>query len=352
MTAAILQRHVLDNALSAWSLALLAALLSFAVLGAIRHVVVQRLARFAANTTTAVDDAAIDILRRTRRWYLAILALAIGSIALDLAGSVRGWIRLAAVLATVLQGALWANGLVTFWIERYAAEKEHTEPASRTTLNAIGLAIRFALWVILLLVALDTLGINVTALVTGLGITGIAVALAVQNILGDLFGALTIVLDKPFVVGDPIEVDTVSGKVEHIGLKTTRIRSANGEQVVISNGDLLKSRVRNYRHMTERRATIVTTLAPETSPDDLARAPKIAEAVVTAMPLVRHDRARLRAVTDAGFELEITFLVLSPDFQPFADTRQAVLIGLAASFRREGIAFAFRTTPPASPSPR
>jgi small-conductance mechanosensitive channel len=285
-----------------------------------------------------------------------VVSLAVGSLALYLGGGTRSGIRLLLVLAGVVQGIIWANGLVSFWIRRYAEEKAETEPASLTTLNAIGFAVRFAIWTVLLLVALDTLGVNITALVTGLGITGIAVALAVQSILGDLFGALTIVLDKPFVVGDAIEVDQVAGTVENIGLKTTRVRSANGELVVISNSDLLKSRIRNFKQMTERRAVLVTTLSPETTPEQLARAPKIAEEVVSAQTLARLERSRVRAITDAGFEIETSFFVQSPEFRIFADTRQSVLLGLAASYRREHIALAFRALPapvtPASPPPR
>lgn len=343
----MLRQCFFDNPLSAWLIALAVGAAAYFALIGLRYLVVRRLSKYAAVTSTGIDDALIDLLGRTKRLFVAVVAIGIGSAALSLDGDVRRYIRLAMVLAFAVQGALWANGLVTFWIQRYAEQRARSEPASVTTLRAIGLAIRFALWTILFLVALDTLGINVTALVTGLGITGIAVALAVQNILGDLFGALTIVLDKPFVLGDAIEVDAVSGTVERIGLKTTRIRSVNGELIAISNGDLLKSRIRNYRQMTERRALIVTTLSPETTPEDLARAPRLLEDVVAAIPLVRLERSRLRAVTDAGFEIETTWYVQSPEFRVFADARQAVLLGIAATFRREHIALAFRAVPAA-----
>lgn len=342
MTLAVLDQSFFGNSLTAWLLALAAAVLAYSALVGLRYIFVKRLARLAAITKTWVDDAVIDLLARTRKAFLLVVAFAVGSLALNLSGSVQSWIRIAVTIAVVVQAALWTNAFVRFWVRRYAEQRAQTDPGSLTTLNAIGLAVRFVVWVLLLLVALDTFGVNVTAMVAGLGITGIAIALAVQSILGDLFGALTIVLDKPFLVGDSIEVDNIAGTVEHIGLKTTRVRSVNGEQIVISNGDLLKSRIRNYKQMTERRAVILTTLSPDTTPEDLARAPKLIEDLVATMPLVRPERSRLRATTDQGFEVETSYYVESPAYGIFADTRQTVLVAIASTFRREGIALAFR----------
>jgi small-conductance mechanosensitive channel len=149
------------------------------------------------------------------------------------------------MLALLMQGIIWTNIIVGYYVQRYITV--HTRDGSSiTTFKAIGVVTRLVVWVILGIAALSGMGIQIKPLLTGLGIGGLAVALAVQNILGDLFAAIAIVVDKPFVVGDSISVENYRGKVEHIGLKTTRVRSESGEQIIFANGELLKSKIRNY----------------------------------------------------------------------------------------------------------
>lgn len=152
---------------------------------------------------------------------------------------------IATILALFMQGVVWANIIIGHFIQRYVALRT-ADGSSITTIKALGAVGRLAIWIILGVVALSALGVQIKPLLTGLGIGGLAVALAVQNILGDLFAAIAIVVDKPFVVGDSISVENYRGKVEHIGLKTTRVRSESGEQIIFSNGELLKSKIRNY----------------------------------------------------------------------------------------------------------
>jgi small-conductance mechanosensitive channel len=152
---------------------------------------------------------------------------------------------IAAMLALLMQGIIWTNIIVSYYVQRYVTL--HTRDGSSiTTFKAIGVVTRLTVWIILGVIALSQMGIEIKPLLTGLGIGGLAVALAVQNILGDLFAAIAIVVDKPFVVGDSISVENYRGKVEHIGLKTTRVRSDSGEQIIFANGELLKSKIRNY----------------------------------------------------------------------------------------------------------
>jgi small-conductance mechanosensitive channel len=151
----------------------------------------------------------------------------------------------ATILALFMQGVIWANIIISHYIQRYV-QLHVTDGSSITTFKALGVVARLTIWIVLGLTALWALQIQIKPLLTGLGIGGLAVALAVQNILGDLFAAIAIVVDKPFVVGDSISVENYRGKVEHIGLKTTRVRSESGEQIIFSNGELLKSKIRNY----------------------------------------------------------------------------------------------------------
>jgi hypothetical protein len=215
--------------------------------------IARRLGKIAERTATIADDAVVDLLRRTRHFFIIAASVAGATLFLDLPARALAVGRVLGTIALILQIAIWGNGLISFWFKSYAEQKADSDISSRTTIAAFSFVARATLWVMLALVALNRLGYDVTALITGLGVGGIAIALAVQNILGDLFGALAIVVDKPFVVGDSISVDTVSGTVEHIGLKTTRLRSVSGEQVIFSNADLLKSRIRNHNRMQERR---------------------------------------------------------------------------------------------------
>ncbi len=144
-----------------------------------------------------------------------------------------------------MQGVIWANIIISYYIQRYV-QLHVTDGSAITTFKALGAVARLTVWVVLGLAGLAALHIPVRPLLTGLGIGGLAIALAIQNILGDLFAAVSIVMDKPFVVGDSISVENYRGKVEHIGLKTTRVRSESGEQIIFSNGELLKSKIRNY----------------------------------------------------------------------------------------------------------
>ena len=183
----------------------------------------------------------------------------------------RAFLYRLARLAVIVQGGLWANELVSLYLHRIVTKRAATDLASVTTINALAVVTRIVLWVVVFLVALANFGVDITALVTGLGIAGVAVALAVQNVLGDLLASLSIVLDKPFVVGDFIVVGDMPGTVEKVGLKTTRVRALSGEQLVFSNADLLGSRIRNYKRMQERRIVFHLDVVYGTPPDVVDR---------------------------------------------------------------------------------
>jgi small-conductance mechanosensitive channel len=312
-----------------------------ALLYVVKRVVLARLSRYADLTATSFDDFAVDLLRRTRFFFVFFVALNVASHWLRLDSDVRDWIRTLTVLAVSLQGLIWGSGVVTFGVERYARRHGSGENgSSATTVAALSYLGRFLLFLVVLLVALDNLGINITALVTGLGVSGIAIALAVQNILGDLFGALSIVLDKPFVVGDAIKVDNFDGTVEHIGLKTTRVRASSGEQIVFSNQDLLRSRVRNFKRMVERRVAFTVGVAYDTPADTAARIPALLAEIVRAQPQVRFDRSHLSRLGDAALEFETVYYVTTSDYLLYMNTQQAINLGVIRRFRDLGVQFA------------
>lgn len=190
------------------------------------------------------NSLAVKLLRGSLFLVIALVASYVPRL-LGLPSSNSDWANIATTLALFMQGVIWANIIIGYYVQRYV-QVHATDGSSITTFKALGAVARLAVWIVLGLVALSTNDVEIKGLLTGLGIGGLAVALAVQNILGDLFAAIAIVVDKPFVVGDSISVENYRGKVENIGLKTTRVRSDSGEQIIFANGELLKSKIRNY----------------------------------------------------------------------------------------------------------
>jgi small-conductance mechanosensitive channel len=233
---------------------------------------------------------------------------------------------------------VWLNRAASFLLTRYFS-RSLDDAARTTTITFLAFLIRLTLWVIVFLVALDNLGINVTALVAGLGIGGIAVALATQSILGDIFASLSIVLDRPFVVGDFIVVDALMGRVEHVGLKTTRVRSPSGEEIIFANSELLKSRIRNYRASFERRVVFTVGVTYDTSHARLARIPTILREIIEGQEQARFERAHFVKLAESLI-FEAAYYVLSSDETLFMDVQQAINLALYARLQKEGIALA------------
>ncbi|MBV6521651.1 MAG: hypothetical protein MNPFHGCM_01795 [Gemmatimonadaceae bacterium] len=318
----------------------------FAVVGGIlllgKRLLTNRLAAVAARTATEIDDVAVDLLRRTRLYFIAVIALVAALQVLDLSERLREVVRWLSIVVLLLQVGVWSNGLIAYWLRQWA-EKQGQDRANATTIAAFGALARFVLWLVLCLVALQNLGINVTTLITGLGITGVAVALAVQNILGDLFAALSIVVDKPFIVGDTIAVDAVTGTVERIGLKATRVRSLSGELVIFSNADLLRSRVRNITSLLERRVVFTMGITFDTPPDALARIPDLIRNIIAETPNLRFDRSHFTRIGESALEFETVYWVTSPDYLVYKDAEQQVNLGILRRFGQESLSFAFPT---------
>jgi small-conductance mechanosensitive channel len=239
------------------------------------------------------------------------------------------------------------------YIARQVGANNKAQASASATLLSWGL--RTVLWAVVLLAVLSNMGVNVTAFVASLGVGGIAVALAVQNILGDLFASLSIAVDKPFEVGDSIAVQNFSGTVEHIGLKTTRIRSLGGEQIVISNTDLLKQPVRNYKRMTDRRIEFKFSISNDTTPEQAEAIPALVKRLVEASDQLRFDRAHLVGFKQSSIDYEVVYIVRTANYQLHMDLQQKINLELMREFARMGIEFSAPTrvvhlaeTPPAA----
>lgn len=334
---------LLGNSLLAWATALGAALAINLAVGVVKWAAINRLSRMADKTGTSLDNALIAVVRRTHQGLMLLVSLYIGTRYLALPGKSAEALRIVATVAAFVQIGMWASAAFNFWIDRYRKRAVAADVSAATSLGAITFVGRVVVWAIVLLVALDNLGVNVTALVAGLGVGGIAVALAVQNILGDLFASLSIVIDKPFVVGDFIIVDSYLGTVEYVGLKTTRIRSLGGEQIVFSNSDLLGARVRNYKRMYERRVVFAFGVVYQTAPEQIEKATLLVKQIVEQQPLARFDRAHFFKFGDSSLDFEVVYWMKDPDYNKYMDTQQAICLAMMRAFAAENISFAYPT---------
>jgi len=338
-----LDKTLYGNPLLDWLIALGLALAVAAALFALRRFLPARLAALARRAGTRLGDAVAEMLGATWTAFLVTMAVYAGAQYLTLPDSLTRVIHGLAIVALLLQAGAWGQRGIALWLEYTLRVKKETDAAGATTLSVLGFVARIVLWSVVLLMILDNLGVNITALVASLGIGGIAMALAAQNILGDIFASLSIAMDKPFVIGDFIIVDDVLGTVEYIGLKTTRLRSLSGEQIVFSNTDLLKSRIRNYKRMFERRVVFGFGVLYQTTVDRLERIPRIVREIVEAQPKTRFDRAHFSKYGDSSLDFEVVYYVLDPDYNLYMDIQQAINLALFRRFADDGIDFAYPT---------
>ena len=333
------------NTLREWMTAAIVAVVVFVVGIALRELLVKRVGALAERTTNHVDDMVVELIAKTRAWVIAVFALMSGIAQLTLPPRIELIFGPFSKLVFLWQTALWGAAAVGFWVKYYSMNRTASnDRASVTMITAIGVAAKVMLWTLVVLGALEwAFGLHVTTLITGLGIGGIAIALAVQNILGDVLASLSIVFDKPFDVGDTIGVGDVTGTVEHIGLKTTRVRSVSGEQVVIGNADLLKSRLHNFKRMYQRRVMFRLEMAFDTPPDALQRLPAIVEEIITAQSPVKFDRCHIAGFGDASVRVEAVYYVLDPDYKRYMDIQQAINLEVLRRFATEKVQFALPT---------
>jgi len=332
-----------DNEIWRWLLALAVILAVGVFLQMALRVVLRRLRRYADRTPGRFDDLVVELLGKTKALLTFVVSLYAGSLLLDLPDAADSVLRVLFVIALLLQAGYWGDGIVTFWIRRSVRRKLDSDASAATSLAAFGFIAKTAIWTVIVLVGLDNLGVNITGFVTGLGITGVAVALAVQSVLKDLFASLSIIVDKPFVIGDFIIVGDMMGTVERIGLKTTRVRSLSGEQIVFSNSDLLDSRVRNYKQMFERRVAFSFGVVYHTPADVLERIPGRVREIVESQGDVRFDRCHFKSFGDSSLDFEAVYYVLLADYNVYMDRQQAINLGIVRAFERDGIEFAYPT---------
>ena len=332
-----------DNTIQDW---LIAAAVFVVVMVAVRSaiaLVLRRLGAIASKTETDVDDLVSQLLEKTKFLFVALVALYAGALSLTLPAEIDDLLSTVLVLGLLAQGAFWANGFVNYMLGSWARQKFEADPTISTALGSIGFLIRFAVWATFVMLALANLGIDVGPLIASLGIGGVALALALQGVLSDLFASLSIIFDKPFAVGDSIQVGDLSGTVEYVGLKSTRLRAPTGEQLVFSNSDLLGSRIRNYQSRTERRCAFTLGVTYDTPSEKLQRIPDLIREIVESREHTRFDRCFFMAFGDSALNFDSVYYVLAPDFKTYGETNHAINLEIVKRFGEEGIEFAYPT---------
>lgn len=334
----------LGASLEQWAVAAGVALLAFLALSIMLRVVLHRLRRLAESSTNTLDDAIVEVLSRTNPLLLGVMCALIGVGMVELSPSWHRRVDQLWFIALALQFGFWGSRAIRIGLRRYIARNVGSSTAhTSATATLMSWGLRTALWTVVVLAILSNVGINITAFVASLGVGGIAVALAVQNILGDLFASLSIAIDKPFEVGDFVVVNGVAGTIELVGLKSTRIRSLGGEQVVMSNTDLLKQTISNYKRLQERRIVYNFGITYDTTPEQAEQVPKVVERIVRARERLRFDRAHFTGFGDSSLDYELVYYVLSPEYNVHMDEKQAVSLGLMRELQALGVEFAFPT---------
>jgi small-conductance mechanosensitive channel len=340
---ALLQYRFFGNPLSDWAIALCAFLVTFTVLPLVRSYVARQARHQAGESHSVPVELVLRLIPRTSRLFLWIVAIKAAESLLELPASVHRALTVLVLVVVWLQIGLWAMATVNFLLDRQRRRRGEQDTGFVSSLAVINFIAGLGIWTLVALLALDNLGINITALVAGLGIGGIAIALAVQTILGDLLASLSITLDKPFTVGDNVVVDDCSGQVEHIGIKSTRIRSVNGEQIIMSNADLLRSRLRNFGRMEERRGLMTIGIAYETPREKIEQVAGIIEEVIRTRPGIRFERCHFKELGAYALNFEAVFFVLQPKLDALLEAQHHINLGILRAFESRGIELAYPT---------
>ncbi len=342
MFQGIMEYVFLGNSISAYLIFVGLFLGAFIIIKIFQHFIIRHFKKWAEKTATTIDDFLIGIIQKMvlplayfGAFYLSVNTLNLHPIA-DKIFDVIGM----AILMIFL--ARFVISLMGYGVNHYFIKRGKDVTADRS-LTGILSVLKFVVWALAVVVFLDNLGFKISAIIAGLGIGGIAIALAAQAVLGDLFSYFSILLDRPFEVGDFIILDEYLGAIEHIGIKTTRIRSLGGEQVILSNTDLTSARVRNYKRMGKRRVVFKLGATYQTSLEQLKVIPGIIEKIIKDVKNTTFDRAHFFSYGDFSLIFEVVYYVMNSDYNIYMDIQQEINFAIKKEFEDRNIEFAYPT---------
>jgi small-conductance mechanosensitive channel len=327
--------------LISWLLAALIALGGYLIVHTLVRALARHLDRLSGHRSDALA-AVSSALHRTRSALVFVLFAVIGLGVLDLPAPTQTWLDRLAFLVAGLQIGLWTSAAIRSWTVARLADGE--PETNRVVTAMLGWFARILVWATLLLAVLANMGVNITAMVASLGIGGVAVALALQNVLGDLFASLSIGLDQPFVIGEFIQFGDFLGTITHVGVKTTRIRSLSGEEIAIGNANLLAQTIRNYSRMATRRIVFNFGIAMDTPREKLQQVIDDVREIVGAIDGIALDRAHFKGFGDSSFDFEVVYIVQSAEYNIYMDIQQRINLALVERFEARGVPFAIPTS--------
>ncbi|GLH43239.1 mechanosensitive ion channel protein MscS [Pseudomonas atacamensis] len=333
---------ILGISLANWVLAFLAATLSYLLTTTAIRFVFRKVQARASAGNGHLTYMASEVLAATSTTLLLLASILVGIGLLDLPERWLGRVSSLWFVVAALQVGLWTNRALALGLHRYFSRHNATGTFQASALATLSLwGVKVLLWAVILLAMLSNLGVNITAFVASLGVGGIAVALAVQNILGDVFASLSIAVDKPFEVGDFIVVGTLAGTVEHVGLKTTRIRSLGGEQIVMANADMIGSTIQNYKRLQERRVVFEFRLTYECTSEQIRQITQRVESIIKNEKQARFDRCHFRSFGESALEFETVYIVLDANYNVYMDVQQRINLAIMEAVADLDATFAF-----------
>ncbi len=303
--------------------------------------VLRRLRKIAQKTETDIDDTLINAVQTLKPPFYSFVAFYLALNFLTVSGLVQKAVNIVLVIWVIYQVVIALQVLVDYIVRKQISK--HKDKGTQTAVGVLGKTTKVLLWAGGLLFMLSNLGINITSLIAGLGIGGIAIAFALQNILNDLFSSFAIYFDKPFVVGDFIKIGEHAGTVEKVGIKTTRIRSTTGEELIVSNRELTTTRVQNFKRLSERRSIFTIGVVYETPAEKLRKIPSIIQTIIESQSLTRFDRVHFKTFGDFSLNFDVSYYVQTTDYKKFMDTQEIVNLEIVEAFEKEGISMAYPT---------
>jgi small-conductance mechanosensitive channel len=332
--------YFLENSLWNWILAVIIAIAIYFILRPIFNVIVEKIDKVINHTDSTINLVLIETLKNSKFWFFAVIAIFFGSKILNL-GEYEFVPFKILILTTFVQVGIWLSVIFSRGLKNW--NRRHRNPSQRAAIVIVHGVGKFFIWSAILLLILDNFGVRVISLLAGLGVGGIALALAVQKVLGDLFASISIMIDKPFEIGDLINVGTIWGTVETIGVKTTRIRALTGEQVIIANSDLLDSRVSNFKRMSERRITLGISVSNQTSKENLHAIVDVIKGIIDSQNDARYDRGHLKGFSASSVDYEFIYWVTKPDYLSYMDVQQQINLAIIDAFAEREINLAYST---------
>jgi len=338
----LLSYQLYGNSGKNYLIALIIFIITLVLLKLVQKTIISRLEKLAMRTKTKVDDALIEIIANIKPSFYFLVSLYFSIKVINLSTKVTRVIDIVFLIILVYEGIKATQRIIKFFIFR-ALKKNGDEKQAKSITHTFDIFIQITLWSLGILLILANMGINVTSLVAGLGIGGIAIALALQNILGDVFSSFSILIDKPFKVGDFIKVGEDMGTVENIGIKTSRIRTLDGQILIITNQELTTARVENFQQTKKKRAIFTLGVIYETKKEILKKIPKIISDIVSQEENCQFDRCHFKGFGDFSLNFEVVFYVNTKDYNQYLDALQKVNLKIFDKFNQEQISFAYPT---------